>query len=79
MKFPSEVFSMNNNAVVDLFESLLYLLEPIKWENIYIPFLPFHLVSNIDAIQSYLIGMSRIHMDYVLRHRERSSNTISIK
>ena len=56
---------MNNHAIVDLYESLLYMLEPIKWENIYIPFLPFHLVNNIEAIQSYLIGMSRIHMDYV--------------
>ncbi len=62
---------MNNNEVVDLFESLLYLIEPIKWENIYIPFLPFHLVSNIDAIQSYLIGMSKIHMNYVWNNRVR--------
>ena len=56
---------MNNHVIVDLFESLLYMLEPIKWENIYIPFLPFHLVSNLEAIQSYLVGMSKIHMDYV--------------
>jgi len=56
---------MNNLQLVELCETLLYLIEPIRWENIYIPFLPFHLVNNIDAIQSYLIGMSRIHMDYV--------------
>lgn len=56
---------MNNLQLTDLCETLLYLIEPIRWENIYIPFLPFHLVNNIDAIQSYLIGMSRIHMDYV--------------
>ena len=56
---------MNNNLVIDVLETLLYLIEPIKWENIYIPFLPLHLVNNIDAIQSYLIGMSKIHMNYV--------------
>lgn len=70
---------MSNTDVVDLFEALLYLIEPIKWENIYIPFLPFHLVNHIDAIQSYLIGMSRIHMDYVLLISARSSITTSIR
>jgi hypothetical protein len=44
---------------------MLYLIQPIIWENIYIPFLPFHLAHHIDAIGGYLIGMSRIHMDYV--------------
>lgn len=60
-----KVFSMNNTAVIDLCESLLHLLDPVKWESIYIPFLPFHLVSSLEAIQGYLIGMSSIHMDYV--------------
>lgn len=70
---------MNNRDVVDLFESLLYLIEPVRWENIYIPFLPFHLISNIDAIQSYLIGVSKIHMDYVLGPTLRSSTTTPIR
>ncbi len=74
-----KVFSTNNWEVIDLFESLLYLIEPIRWENIYIPFLPFHLASNIDAIQSYLIGMSRIHMNYVRGSLARSSSTTSTR
>jgi len=44
---------------------MLHLIQPIKWENIYIPFLPFHLAHHIEAIGGYVIGMSRIHMDYV--------------
>lgn len=56
---------MNNLNIIELCEAMLYLIEPIRWENIYIPFLPFHLVNNIDAIQGFLIGMSKIHMDYV--------------
>ena len=59
---------MNNLSVVELCETLLYLLEPVRWESIYIPFLPFHLVNNVDAIHGYIIGMSRIHMDYIIEH-----------
>lgn len=40
-------------------------MEPLKWENIYVPFLPFHLCHHIEALGGYLIGMSIIHMDYV--------------
>lgn len=60
-----KVFSSDQFLTIELFETLLYLLEPLKWENIYVPFLPFHLCHHIEALGGYLIGMSKIHMNYV--------------
>lgn len=59
------IFSSSQHKSIFLCELLMYLIQPIKWENIYIPFLPFHLSHHVDAIGGYLIGMGRIHMNYV--------------
>ena len=56
---------MNNLLLVEVCECLLWLLEPIKWENIYIPFLPLHLIHHVEAIQPFLIGFSAIHHAHV--------------
>lgn len=51
---------------MEVFETIFYLMRPYVWENTYIPFLPLHLYKVVDAIGGYVIGMSKIHMDYVL-------------
>ncbi len=32
------------------------------------PFLPLHMYQSVEAPGNFIIGMSRIHMDYVLEH-----------
>jgi len=72
------VFCKRPQLIVEVFETLFYLLHPYLWENTYIPFLPLHLCKVVDAIGGYVIGMSKFHMDYVLDNTNVTGKVIVI-
>lgn len=59
------IFSENPADTTILCESLLYLLTPVTWNCIYIPFMPIELWETLNAMMPYIVGIPKKYKKFV--------------
>ena len=52
------LFAENTSDIVLVCETILSLIQPLKWICIYVPILPNILSDTLNAINPYIIGMN---------------------